>query len=282
MTPQKAVFHAPGLFSAVSLWRSERGGRSAARSALDAWMGELEADGRVLAVVGVRSDWWIGVAQEVLPREAHGQRIPSTQTDVLLQLSCEDREGLLWAMHRARALFAGALVEVEELLGGRIGEGREPFGYLDAVDPPSQDQIRSVALVETPPLEGGTWLLFLRFQQDLQRFWALKESQQRRVIGRGRDGQEVPDAPGDAHVRRMREAGYGGNRGLIRRGFPFRQSREEGLAFVALAREQAALARALDAMLGVHHHAPESLFRYAQPVSGGVYAVPPREWFGAL
>jgi deferrochelatase/peroxidase EfeB len=77
----------------------------------------------------------------------------------------------------------------------------------------------------------------------------------------------------------MREAGFGENRALIRRGFPFRQEREEGLAFVGLAAHPESHARALDAMLGLGFPGAERLLAYAHPISGGLYVTPSCEWF---
>ena len=48
---------------------------------------------------------------------------------------------------------------------------------------------------------------------------------------------------------------------------------------MALAAHPESHARALDAMLGVGFPGAERLLAYAHPVSGGLYVVPPREWF---
>lgn len=280
--PQDAIFHGPGAFSGLVTWDAGRRPLTSLRELLSRMRHRFLDDGRLHLLIGISPELWLGLPSDVLPRAApNGPAFARTQVDLVFQLAAADREALLWGLQQVHAGLRGAGRCAEELLGGRIGVGREPFGFRDGVEPPTREDIEREAVVPSEPLRGTSWLLYLRFQQDLERFARLRPARQDEVIGRGREGEAVPGAPPDAHVRRMREAGYGSNRGLIRRGFPFRQSEEEGLAFVALAREPERFSRALDAMLGRGFSGPESLFRYARPISGGLYAAPPGGWFNA-
>ncbi|MCI0570382.1 MAG: Dyp-type peroxidase [Myxococcaceae bacterium] len=282
MEAQEGLFHAPGAFCAVSLWRLESTlGWPYLRKAVSTFMAEVRRHGEVHAVVGLDAKLVDGAepGHPLLPREKDGARFPSTQAHVLLQLSAPEREPLLFALRRLPALFAGLLLPEEEVLGGKIGDGREPFGFRDGLRSPSHEDIRRTALLDEGPLAGGSWLLYLRFQQQLARFGRLRPHEQDRVVGQGREGEPLHHAPEDGHVVRMRWAGAGENAGFIRRGFPFRAEREEGLAFVAAAARVEPMRRALDAMLGAEGGPQDALLRYAHAVRGGLYFAPPRSWF---
>jgi len=283
MQPQEGLFHSPGAFSAIAVLRLARDvARSVLRevvSSLHAELGPVEGLNTVLGLEPTLLPEAAPLAPPLLPREGPTARFPSTQSQVLLQVSASHREPLLWALRRTLALSKGVLVLEEELLGGRIGEGRDAFGFRDGLMRPTREQVHRTAIVSTGPLAGASWLLYLRFQQDLERFGRLKPGAQERVVGRTREGELVLDPPAEAHIHRARAAGAGENQLLIRRGFPFRHLGEEGLAFLSASAEPGYYARSLDALLGSRGGPPDALLRYATAVGGGLYLAPPRDWF---
>jgi Dyp-type peroxidase family len=283
MRPQEGLFHSPGAFSGIVALRL-RGNVALAqlREVLSALHAELEEARDVHGVLGVEPALVAEArptAPALLPREGPTARFPSTQAQVLVQVSTEERERLLWALRRTLEVSRGVLVLQEEVLGGRIGEGRDAFGFRDGLLSPTREQVERTAVVASGPLAGASWLLYLRFLQDLERFGRLKPGAQERVVGRTRDGALVPQPPAEAHLVRVRAAGAGENQLLIRRGFPFRHGGEEGLAFVAVSGEPGYYPRSLDMLLGSGGQPPDALLRYATAVGGGLYLVPPRDWF---
>jgi putative iron-dependent peroxidase len=283
MRPQEGLFHSPGTFSGLAALRLSRNVDLAQlRDVLSALHAELGEAPDVYGVLGVEPSLVPEArpaAPALLPREGPTARFPSTQAQVLVQLSAGERERLLWALRRTLDLSRGVLVLQEEVLGGRIGEGRDAFGFRDGLLSPTREQVRRTAIVASGPLAGASWLLYLRFQQDLERFGRLKPRAQERVVGRTRDGALVPEPPEEAHIVRARAAGAGENQLLIRRGFPFRHGGEEGLAFVAATAEPGSYPRSLDRLLGNAGQPPDALLRYVTAVGGGLYLAPPRDWF---
>ena len=282
MHPQEGLFHSPGAFSGVVVLRLSRNvALPQLREVVSAIHAELSTAEGLNTVLGLQPTLVHGAPEHsaLLPREGPTARFPSTQAHVLVQVSAEGRELLLWALRRVRALSQAVLYLEEEVLGGRIGEGRDAFGFRDGLLRPSPEQVRRTALVPSGPLAGASWLLYLRFQQDLERFGRLKPVAQERVVGRTREGQLVMDPPPEAHIHRARAAGAGENQLLIRRGFPFRHLGEEGLAFIAASADPGYYARSLDALLGHQGGPPDALLRYATAVGGGLYLAPPRDWF---
>ncbi|HEX8434196.1 hypothetical protein [Archangium sp.] len=283
MRPQEGLFHSPGAFSGIAVLRLARDiALPQLREVVSVLHGELAREKGLHAVLGVEPALLPEAAPPPpapLPREGPTARFPSTQSQVLVQVSAVHREPLLWALRRTLALSRGVLVLEEEVLGGRIGEGREAFGFRDGLLRPTREQVRRTALVPSGPLAGASWLLYLRFQQDLERFGRLRPGAQERVVGRTREGELLVDPPPEAHLLRVREAGAGENQGLIRRGFPFRHQGEEGLAFVAASADPGYYPRSLEALLGGNGRPPDALLRYATAVGGGLYLAPPRDWF---
>lgn len=210
----------------------------------------------------------------VVPWSGPAGYFPSTQTEVFIQVAADTREEMLHGLRRPHAMFRGLLECDEELVGGRIGKGREPFGFNDGLKIPTPEEVRNIGAVHQGPLAGGSWVLYLRFQQNLETFSLLREHAQERVFGITRGDQPLPDPPADAHVWLTRRYKNHGRDVFIRRGFPFRQGQEEGIGFIALAGDLDPYRRAFDVMLGAHGPS-DALLRYATPVGGGVYYAPP-------
>jgi Dyp-type peroxidase family len=280
MEPQQALRHSPGLYSALSVWRLVgESARSQVAEVAGALYQELGRVAGVHALVALEA----GLVREappapaVLPLEGPAARLPSTQAQLLVQLAAESREALLLAQRRLAPLCAGVLTLQEELLGGRIGPGREPFGFLDAVRVPTSQQVQGQALVPEGPLKGGSWVLYLRFLQDLERFGRLRLQAQEQVLGRTKEGTRLEPPPDTAHILRAR-AGCGAP--FVRRSFPYRQYGEEGLAFLAAAARPEDYVYTLRAMLGLQGP-QDALLRYATAVGGGLYLAPPESWLRA-
>ena len=269
---QKALFRSPGLFSSVNVWRAiGPAAKTQVHEVAARILEEAESDPRAHLLVGLR---WPEPGEAVLPRGKDLWDFPSTQCDLLVQVAADTREDLLWGLHRTEAIGRGVVELSEELLGDRIGPGREAFGYRDGLNAPDADEVKEVARVRGGREEGGSWLLYLRFQQDLEKFSRLPARDQDNVIGRTRAGELLPDPPTNAHVALAMTYRPGGQRTFVRRGFPFRQLGTEGLAFVAASRDTQSFAKALDVMLG-SEGVRDALLPYSRAVSGGVYFVPP-------
>lgn len=289
MRPQDGLFHSPGLHSAVVVWRLKRAGpphhlREAGAALSTEWAQAGDVHGLLAFEAPLVSPAEAAQVPPLLPRQsASGAwRFPSTQAHVLLQLSAETRERLLWALRRAHAGFAGLLTCEEELLGGRIGDGREPFGFKDPLRAPTEEDVRRAGVVPSGPLAGAAWILYQRFQQDLERFARLRPREQEHVVGRTREGVEVERLRADSHLSRTRVSWDKPTAPtFIRRGFPFRDNGEEGLAFIAASGDPLRFHRSLDALLGVDGGPPDALLRYCEAVGGGLYLAPPRDWFDA-
>ncbi len=275
MTPQEALFQGSGAFSAVSVFRFEA---PSAERRLPALGGELLAELRrlgVSALVAIRPGvGGLGAApsSRLLPHEGPGGRIPSTQGDLLVQLAADERAPLMLGLRALGARFAGLLTCDEELQGGKLADGREPFGFRDGLAALTEEQLRALAVVPEGPLAGTSHLLYVRFHQRVERFQRLAEREQARVMGRDREGNEFRDAPADAHVPRLRGAA------MARRGFPFRAHGQEGLAFLAAAASPEVFEWSLARFSG-REGPPDALFRYCEAVGAGHYLAPPREWF---
>jgi Dyp-type peroxidase family len=269
---QPALFRSPGLFSGLSLWRVVN---AASRSVIDGVAADLLDEGNRregLRTVVARHVAYEGEA--VLPWRGPAGYFPSTQTEVLVQVAADTWEELLLGLRRPHDLFRGVLACDEELIGGKIGDGREAFGFKDGLSVPSEQDVRGVAEIRSGPLAGGSWVLYMRFVQDLEKFSRLRPRDQERVFGISRGDEPLPQPPADAHVPLASQYFQHGRHVFIRRGFPIRQQQEEGLAFVAISSDTGHYRRALDVMLGVGGP-PDAVLRYAEAVGGGVYFAPP-------
>ncbi len=290
---QRALFHGPGKLSGIQVWRSVAGTRpdhtrALAARILDTLHDEARREGahclvalslRALAGHFAHDALAAELPTPLLPRRGPRGAMPATQGDLFVQVASPDVESGLGLLRRAqRTLETFCWLDVE-LLGGRIGDGREAFGFRDGLRPPTHEEVERDAIIHEGPARGASWLLYQRWRQDLEAFKRLRESRQADVIGRWPDGREKEDAPNTAHVLVQRAVGDpwpdAKGSGFVRRGFPFRASGNEGLCFVAASRSPHHFVPALDALVGANGEEADALSPYAYAVEGGVYVAPP-------
>ncbi len=240
------------MCSAVSVWRRRGNTTDAAVRAAVVALLELSQPPHAQLLVAIAPSLVGGDAGWMATPFA-----PRTQGHVFLQLSAKERAPLL-ALLRAVGQQLRALCDLdEELIGGTIGDGREPFGFRDSVKAPTVDERAQLA-----GEDGATHLMYLRFEQHLDRFAAQPVAAREGAMGQRLDGTPA-DAPGSHRAR------FSGTSNLVRRGFPYRQNGTEGLAFVAAASETAPLRQAWQ------HFAEDPLRRFVTPLSAGLYVAPP-------
>jgi Dyp-type peroxidase family len=257
---QSALFKGPGNFGGVQVWR--------AKDALDP-KALLHALASEQTLLGFSSDL-IGVRHEpFLPMSRGDYRFPSTQASVLVQVAADTRDELLIRLRESKAVLERTCDLDEEVLGGRIGDGREAFGFRDGLKLPTHEDIEREAIIDKGECKHGSFLLYQRYQQALQRFSHLRERDQLGVFGITKEGMPLEKPSPQAHVPRAREYGH-----FIRRGFPYREAGHEGLVFIAAGKDTTWFEKSLRAMLGDEAGEPEALLRYAEPLSGGVYFAP--------
>ncbi|MCP3136885.1 Dyp-type peroxidase [Pyxidicoccus xibeiensis] len=274
MRPQEGLFHPPGDYSALVIWRLSRSSAAAqVREATADAYAALRRAGDIQAVLAfdaplVSPTADVEAGPPPLPRRGAHASIPSTQAQVLVQLAARSRERLVWALRRTAAVVAGVLVPEEEVLGGRLGEGLMPATLPGSRRAPSRDEVQHSAVIPTGPLAGGAWLLYLRFQHDTSRPPAPPPRARMRVVR----------SDGEAPAPASHASDAGAAPGLIRRSFPFRQRGEEGLAFLATSADPTRFHRVLDSLLGAPGTPPDALLSRATPVGGGMYLAPSRDW----
>lgn len=187
------------------------------------------------------------------------------------------------------------------VLGGRILNAQEHFGFPDGTDPAWADvvaathaQAKNSYLADSkersPDAIGqlvangpGTWVVFQPVLQDIKSFYKLSDEERANVVGRApaslknSDARLIATAAGESggsensHFRVMRQRKLP----LLRRGFPCRFDGGPGLAFIGAAETPAVLAEAL----ALFTEEKDALRRYVTlQANAFFYAPPSAEW----
>lgn len=273
---QKALLEAPASVTATSLFD--------AKSGIDKQSQIQNVAGFMKAIEGL-GDCTLKVLTAVNP-EMIADRVgdyehlnlpsgmPETQHDVMLQISARNRRDCQFVQRLATDVFEDHFKLVSEVVGGDVFLNQEPFGFYHA-DPEERDFLSQVSEIPSGDLQGGTWLMYQRWVQSLENFYALSKKDQVDTVGGDPvrtdfwNGTSPGDpVPADAHVKLMESPLDLPE--MIRRGFAYRKDGDEGVVFVATAANvDQGFNAPLQRMAG-----GDRLLGFADAVEGGLYFVP--------
>lgn len=273
---QKALLEAPASVTATSLFDAKTGiDKQSQLQNVAGFMKAIEGLGnctlKVLTAVNPEM-----IADRVGDYEhlSLPSGMPETQHDVMLQISARNRRDCQFVQRLATDVFEDHFKLISEVVGGDVFLQQEPFGFYHA-DPEERDFLSQVSEIPSGDLQGGTWLMYQRWVQSLENFYALGKKDQVDTVG----GEPVrtdfwngtspgDPVPADAHVKLMESPLDLPE--MIRRGFAYRKDGDEGVVFVATA-----------ANVGQGFNAPlqrmaggDRLLGFADAVEGGLYFVP--------
>ncbi len=294
--PQAGILPEPGshaLFLVLKV-RSPRHARAVAKIAarvpsLAAQVGRLDKRSRLVANVAFGPGLWRRISRKSKPQgfrpfKKTGTRklmAPATGGDVLLH-AVSNRQDLNFELaHRLRLALGDRVRVLEEVHGFRYLDSRDLTGFIDGTENPKGKRERSkVALIgdDDRAFSGGSFVFTQRYVHDLAAWGRLSDSTQEKKIGRRKKSSvelRGKNKPPTAHISRVVIEEKGEELEIVRHSFPYGDSSEAGLFFIAYTNDLKIPFKMLDRMFGTsgdgrHDH----LMDYTQAVSGATFFAP--------
>ncbi|MBV8778825.1 MAG: Dyp-type peroxidase [Alphaproteobacteria bacterium] len=214
-----------------------------------------------------------------------GTIVPSTQNALWVMLRGADRSEVFDRSWSLTALLGGAF-EVADVRDTFVYRGGHDLtGYEDGTENPKGDAAVAAAICAEggPGRAGSSFVAVQRWVHDLKHFHGHLPEECDHMIGRRRDGnEEIEDAPPTAHVKVSAQESYDPAAYMVRRSMPWVDALHQGLEFIAYGASFDPYERVMRRMAGLDGGAPDALFRFSRPVTGGYYWCPPVDGGGRL
>jgi porphyrinogen peroxidase len=207
-----------------------------------------------------------------------GVAFPSTQGALWVLLRGEARGDVLDRAFTVQRKLGPGWSLREEVDAFRYRGGRDLTGYEDGTENPKGDAAREAAVLAAGAegVRGGSFVAVQRYLHDLPRFTSAAPADRDAVIGRrASDNEELPDAPGTAHVKRAAQEGFDPPAFMLRRSMPWGGVRAHGLYFVAFVESLDRFERVLRRMAGGDDGEVDGLLAFTRALSGAYYFCPP-------
>jgi deferrochelatase/peroxidase EfeB len=289
-TPQRALQYDPGRFRALFAFKPTENtaeGRKNLTLAAATLLKELESDQlnkKPLNVLVAVSWELLDDSRRQLLKEEYSELPKGQHSDVLIQVAAETEDERTYARRLIQRVFKGSGEKVLEYYGGRHALSREAFGFAEVslpqtTPPPSTTSAPPPRVPPVVPMspagQGASWLLFQRYVQEVDKFYAQDPEKQEAVIGRPRTPQPDPANPNatyegtpGSHIALERKLNGTPSR-LLRRSFSYESYDEEGLLFLACAKTAKELQSSLQGF------GDDPLKHFVTPKECGLYVVPP-------
>jgi putative iron-dependent peroxidase len=208
---------------------------------------------------------------------------PATQHDVWLWTHGTNSDVVVDVAKAATFALGPVATLAHEQPAFVYKESRDFFGFIDGTEnPPVWEGHLVTQIPPGEPGAGGSYVLTMKWVHDLGTFHALPEREQEDVIGRTKDdSEELPDdvRPDTAHISRVViEDDDGEEQEIYRRSTPFGSVCEQGLNFVAFAKDIRVYDEMLARMFGTSGDGlHDRLTEFSDPVRGAYYFAPSLE-----
>lgn len=294
-TPQAGIIPEPGGhgFFVVLAQRPGARAREIARvvasvPARAAALARAEPRAKLAATVSFGSTFWDELSPEKRPAQLHPFRAMTmdsrsavaTGGDVFLHV-VSHRKDLAWELaSRVVDELRALTTTVEEVTGFRYRDMRDLSGFIDGTENPKGAARAKAALIaeEDPEFAGGSYVFVQRYVHDLPGWTALSTAEQEGIVGRTKKnsteltGKKMLPS---SHVARTVVEENGEELKIVRHSFPYGNTTEAGLYFVAYMRRLDIVETMLRRMIGATddgHH--DRLLEFTRAVSGATFFAP--------
>ena len=255
-----------------------------------------DAESGLHCVFGFGSKAWDRMSPGKRPKGLHpfkairkGTRVaPSTGGDLFLHIA-SDRHDLNFELARKAANQLRPYVSsVEEVHGFRYLDSRDLTGFIDGTENPKGKGREEAAIIgpDDPDFAGGSYVAIQRYVHKLDKWEKLKTEDQEKVIGRTKsDSVALPEEkkPPTSHIGRVVIEENGEELQILRQSYPYGNSRESGLFFVAYTKSLGTFERMLSNMMGTSGDGLyDHLMGYTEARTGATFFIPSRELLSGI
>ena len=254
-------------------------------------------DAQVSCAIGFSSHSWERITEHKKPQELgpfphlKGEYIELKEAphDILLHVRAMRHD----AVHElAMTLFKAcgdSVALIQQTNTFKYLDNRDFTGFVDGTENPEGEDRASVALVgeEDPDYQGGSYLNYIRFVHDLDKWNAQDLKTQEDTFGRTKyDNEEYASADKSPHAHTKRTSlkdDQGKSLELLRHSMPFGDLSEQGLVFVSYSKTPSIFNLMLQSMVkGDEHGRADHLMKYTRATTGSAFFVPTLNFLAAL
>lgn len=302
--PQEGILPEPGahaLFLVLKV-RNARQARAVAKIAarvpsLAAQVARIDRRARLVANVSFGPSLWRRVSPKAKPKgfrsfkkTGKGRLLaPATGGDVLLHATSNRQDLNFELAKRLRAELGDRVKVLEEVHGFRYLDSRDLTGFIDGTENPKGKRERAnVALIgdDQRAFAGGSFVFTQRYVHDLASWSRLSDRSQEKKIGRRKKNSvelRGKDKPPTSHVSRVVIEEKGEELEIVRHSFPYGDTTESGLFFIAYTNDLKIPFKMLARMFGAtgdgkHDH----LMDFTKAVSGATFFAPSQSALRAI
>lgn len=302
--PQEGILPEPGshaLFLVLKV-RNSRQARAVAKvvarvPSMAAKVGRLDRRSRLVANVAFGTRLWKRISPKAKPsgfrsfkKTGKGKLLaPATGGDILLHATSNRQDLNFELAKRLREELGDRVRVLEEVHGFRYLDARDLTGFIDGTENPKGKRDRSgVALIgdDDRAFSGGSFVFTQRYVHDLKSWNRLADSTQEKKIGRRKKNSvelRGKNKPPTSHIGRVVIEEKGEELEIVRHSFPYGDTSEAGLFFIAYTNDLKIPFKMLDRMLGTtgdgkHDH----LMDFTKAVTGATFFAPSQAMLRAI
>lgn len=251
----------------------------------------FDAVSGVNTVIGVRPTLWNSLSSgNEIPEMgdfAHtivgvdGFTMPATQRDIWVWIASQSISQVFdCALTMLQRLTEFVKIE-EDLYGWTYQFNRDLTGFVDGSANPDLLEAAGITLIpRSDPGEGGSILLFQKWQHDARKFGKLSIEKQESVIGRTKGDSEEFEGdrlPPNSHVARTTIEKDGEELKIFRRNVSHGTPSSHGTIFIGFSQKQDRLHEMLLRMAGIPDGVRDALTNFTAPLTGSYYFIPSTE-----
>lgn len=254
-------------------------------------------DAELHAAIGFSTHAFIRITEHEKPKELapfptySGEFLSVTDAafDMIMHIRANRQDAVhILSLKLFKAMSDSAILR-EQTHCFKYLDNRDFTGFVDGTENPQGEDRTSVALVDDsdPAYQGGSYLNYLKFVHDLEKWEHQELKIQEDTYGRTKyDNEEYASQEKSPHAHTKRTSlkdEHGKSLEILRQSMPFGDLTEQGLVFVSYSKTPAIFDLMLKSMIeGDEEGRADHLMKYTQTSTGSAFYIPTPDFLAKL